>query len=47
MPNLEEHPVHLGRGASVVSEPVFTADVRVSATALFITAGIGTQNRPR
>lgn len=53
---LAQHPVHLGLGASAVVEPAFsgndagvwhTADVQEHGTALFVTAGIGTQIRPR
>ena len=41
--------VSLGAGQYVINEPGtwHTAEVAASATALFITAGIGTQHRPR
>jgi quercetin dioxygenase-like cupin family protein len=41
--------VNLGAGQYVINEPGtwHTADVAGSATALFITAGLGTQHRPR
>jgi mannose-6-phosphate isomerase-like protein (cupin superfamily) len=41
--------VELGPGQAVVNPPGVwhTADVDESATALFITAGLGTENRPR
>jgi hypothetical protein len=79
--DIRTHPIHLGRGATAVSEPEFTgettlhqeqadgttddvtlrdgeyavnapgvwhtADVAGEATALFITAGMGTEHRPR
>lgn len=41
--------VTLGPGQYVINEPGIwhTADVEETATALFITAGLGTQHRPR
>lgn len=44
---LDEHPLHLGLGARAVPQPRFTGDMAGSASALFITAGLGTQDRPR
>lgn len=43
------HSVQLRSGEFVINEPGVwhTADVRESCTALFITAGLGTQHRPR
>jgi quercetin dioxygenase-like cupin family protein len=43
------HIVELAAGEYAINEPGawHTADVRDSATALFITAGVGTQHRPR
>lgn len=51
----QEHPdgstgcVTLGPGEYAINEPGtwHTADVQDSATALFITAGLGTEHRPR
>jgi mannose-6-phosphate isomerase-like protein (cupin superfamily) len=51
----QEHPdgrittVHLKHGQYVINEPGVwhTADVQAEATAVFITAGQGTQHRPR
>lgn len=51
----QEHPdgrtvtVTLGPGEYIINEPGVwhTADVNAPATALFITAGLGTQHRPR
>ena len=40
---LSRYPVHLGVGATVEHLPEFDG----SATALFVTAGMGTQVRPR
>ena len=39
----------LEAGQYVINEPGtwHTADVEITATALFITAGVGTQHRPR
>ena len=41
--------VILGAGAYIINEPGtwHTADVHAPATALFITAGLGTEHRPR
>lgn len=45
----QRHSVALRRGEAVVNEPGIwhTADVSAPATALFITAGLGTEHRPR
>ena len=42
-------PVTIGASEAVINQPGVwhTADVNGTATALFITAGVGTQNRPR
>jgi hypothetical protein len=44
-----KHSVQLGTGEYAINEPGtwHTADVTGKATALFITAGVGTQHRPR
>jgi hypothetical protein len=55
---IPKHPIHLGLGATAVSAHTFkeswnepgtwhSANVVGEATALFITAGMGTQHRPR
>jgi quercetin dioxygenase-like cupin family protein len=45
----EQRRVELRAGEYAINEPGVwhTADVAASATALFITAGVGTQHRPR
>ena len=45
----ETTSVELGAGEYAINEPGVwhTADVAESATAIFITAGVGTQHRPR
>ncbi len=45
----EEHTVELGAGEAVVNPKGVwhTADVTAPCTCLFITAGVGTENRPR
>jgi hypothetical protein len=57
MPDIVLHPIHLGLGASAEAELMFNwylaygarhaSDVEGDATALFITAGQGTEHRPR
>lgn len=48
-PDGSEHSVTLNPGEYVVNAPGVwhTADVKAAATALFITAGLGTEIRPR
>lgn len=48
-PDGTEKTVTLGPGQYAINEPGVwhTADVAATATAVFITAGIGTQHRPR
>jgi hypothetical protein len=56
--NLFTHPVHLGLGAKALAQPEFTGMLWYeaysarhagdgAASALFITAGLGTQHKPR
>ena len=59
MPSLFSQPIHLGLGATTqvtlgagdyaINAPGVrhTADVAAPVTALFITAGLGTEHRPR
>lgn len=49
MPDGSRTTVRLGPGQYAINEPGtwHTADVESEATALFITAGMGTQHRPR
>ena len=58
MPNIYDYPIHLGLGATAIVQPEFTGamdwygawhtvDIDGEASALFITAGLGTQHRAR
>ena len=48
-PLLEIDDLHVSAGDAIINPPGVwhTADITGTATALFVTAGMGTQNRPR